>query len=133
MRRLFLVFHECRVLYLDQSFTQGLSQVLYSMAVIEIAKPGKEATTYELIISVSNAAITFGGVVSTQLLGVTDAIGCTKSSGCASNTVDVTSVQAYEKSNGPQRFTNYTLLIGKWYRSRPSLRHCSNCSELKRF
>lgn len=31
---------------LDQSFIAGITQVLYSMAVIEIAKKGQEATTY---------------------------------------------------------------------------------------
>ena len=30
----------------------GIAQVLYSMAIIELAKPGLEATTYELIITV---------------------------------------------------------------------------------
>lgn len=41
---------------LDQSFVTGITQVLYSMAIIEIAKKGQEATTYELLITVSNAA-----------------------------------------------------------------------------
>ena len=33
---------------LDQSFAAGLSQVLFSMTVIELSKPGQEATVYEL-------------------------------------------------------------------------------------
>eukprot|EP01032_Pedospumella_encystans_P033616 gene33616-37989_t len=37
---------------LDTTFAQGLSQVLFSMAVIELAKPGQEATTYELLVTV---------------------------------------------------------------------------------
>jgi hypothetical protein len=38
------------LLAVDQSLTAGLSQVLFSMAVIELAKPGQEATVYELLI-----------------------------------------------------------------------------------
>ena len=38
------------------------------MAVIELAKPGLEATTYELIITVGNAALLVNGILSTQLL-----------------------------------------------------------------
>jgi hypothetical protein len=30
--------------------------VLFSLAVIELARPGQEATTYELIITVANSA-----------------------------------------------------------------------------
>ena len=52
---------------LDQSFVNGLSQVLYSMAVIEISKVGQEATTYELVITVNNAAIALSGVFATQV------------------------------------------------------------------
>ena len=53
---------------LDQSFVNGLSQVLYSMAVIEISRAGQEATTYELVITVNNAAIALSGVFATQVL-----------------------------------------------------------------
>jgi hypothetical protein len=38
------------------------------MAVIELAKPGQEATTYELIITVANSASLLNGILSTQLL-----------------------------------------------------------------
>ena len=37
----------------------GISQVLFSMPVIELSPPGLEATTYELLITVSNAASTY--------------------------------------------------------------------------
>ena len=83
------------------------------MAVIELAKPGQESTTYELIVSVGNAAITFGGIISTQLLGSTHAIGCT-SPPCAPNTVNLKSIETYDDSNGPQRFTYYTCLLSKF-------------------
>ena len=53
---------------LDQSFVNGLAQVLYSMAVIEISKSGQEATTYELVITVNNAAIALSGVFATQVV-----------------------------------------------------------------
>ena len=38
------------------------------MAVIELAKPGQEAITYELIVSVANAALTVTVVLATQVL-----------------------------------------------------------------
>ena len=42
---------------LDRSFISGLSQVLYSLSVIELARPGLEATTYQLIVTVGNTLI----------------------------------------------------------------------------
>jgi len=95
---------------MDQAFTSGLSQVLFSMAVIELAKPGQEATTYELVVSVANAAITLSGVISTQLLYPVGANGCTVQP-CRSNTVDLTSTDSYLSTQGPWRFTCYTLLL----------------------
>ena len=53
---------------IDQSFVQGISQVLFSMSVIELSKPGQEATTYELLITVCNASLQFSGIVATQML-----------------------------------------------------------------
>ena len=53
---------------LDRSFIQGMAQVLYSLSVIELAKPGIEATTYELIITVGNACLTLNGILGTSLL-----------------------------------------------------------------
>eukprot|EP00981_Chlorochromonas_danica_P001508 scaffold326_cov169-Ochromonas_danica.AAC.9 len=97
---------------LDTQFVQGLAQVLYSMAVIELAVPGQEATTYELIVTVGNAALTLNGVISTQLLTPMDAVSCDDdTNGCSSNSVDITSKDAYFDSDGPTKFTNYTLLL----------------------
>ena len=48
---------------MPQSFAGGLSQVLYSMAVIELAKPGQEATTYELITTVGKKNYYLSGLV----------------------------------------------------------------------
>ena len=91
---------------------QGLTQVLYAMAVIELAKPGQEATTYELIVTVGNAALTVNGIVSTQLLTPMDAVGCDDDYGnCPSDTVVVTDETSFNDSNGPERFTNYTLVL----------------------
>lgn len=82
------------------------------MAVIELAKPGQEATTYELIITVGNAAILLNGVLSTQLLTPMKAAGCDDDSGnCGADTVVVTSKQSFNDSDGPARYTNYTLLL----------------------
>ena len=46
------------------------------MAVIELAKPGQEAITYELIVSVANAALTVTVVLATQLLSPFDSVTC---------------------------------------------------------
>lgn len=53
-----------------------MSQVLFSMAVIELAKPGQEAITYELIVSVANAALTVTVVLATQLLAPFHSVTC---------------------------------------------------------
>jgi len=97
---------------LDQQFAQGLSQVLYSMAVIELAKPGLEATTYELIVTVGNAALMINGIIATQLLDPLKVVGCDDDGGnCPSDSVDLSSVQAYRDTNGPERYTIYTLVL----------------------
>lgn len=86
--------------------------MLYSMAVIELAKPGLEATTYELIVTVGNAALTLNGIISTQLLTPMKSVGCDDDYGdCASDTVVVTSKESFQNSDGANRFTNYTLLL----------------------
>jgi hypothetical protein len=92
---------------------QGLTQVLYSMAVIELAKPGLEATTYELVITVGNAGQLVNGIVSTQLLYPMNAVGCDDDTGnCDSSTsVIVTSQSSFNASDGPARFTYYCLLL----------------------
>jgi hypothetical protein len=82
------------------------------MAVIELARPGQEATTFELIVTVGNAAQTLNGILSTQLLTPMDSVGCDDDNGnCPSNTVVVTDKDSFDHSNGPERFTNYTLLL----------------------
>lgn len=82
------------------------------MAVIELAKPGQEATTFELIVTVGNSAILFNGILSTQLLTPMKAVGCDDDyGGCGSNTVVVTGKDSFNASDGPERFTNYTLLL----------------------
>ena len=95
---------------LDRSFISGLSQVLYSLAVIELAKPGLEATTYELIITVGNACGTVNGIISTQLLLPLKTIGCSTEP-CPDSSVDITSKEAYFSTNGPHKFTVYTLTL----------------------
>lgn len=68
---------------------------------------------YELVVSCGNAGITLNSIIATQLLQVTKAAACdsTDDSSCASNTVDISSVSNYLDSDGPTRFTKYTLLI----------------------
>lgn len=106
---------------IDQTFAIGLGQVLLSMATIELSYSGLEATTYEFLMSLANSVATIKGILSTQLLFTVNANGCDGSDGsddsvdsvntCPSNTVDISSEEAFENTNGPEKFTNYTLLI----------------------
>jgi len=50
----FYCFGDCMIYII-----QGIAQVLSSLATIEIAKPGLEATTYETLITVHNCALAF--------------------------------------------------------------------------
>eukprot|EP00607_Mallomonas_marina_P007861 CAMPEP_0182419474 /NCGR_PEP_ID=MMETSP1167-20130531/3928_1 /TAXON_ID=2988 /ORGANISM="Mallomonas Sp, Strain CCMP3275" /LENGTH=404 /DNA_ID=CAMNT_0024594427 /DNA_START=611 /DNA_END=1825 /DNA_ORIENTATION=- len=95
---------------LDISFVAGLAHVLFSVAIIEIAKPGQEASTFELLVSIGNSSWLISSIISTQLLVPFKATGCT-SHRCSENTVNLKSIETYEDSNGPQRFTSYTLMI----------------------
>lgn len=82
------------------------------MAVIEVAMPGLEATSYELLVTVANACNTVNGIISTQLLTPMKSAGCEDDTGsCASDTVDVTDKSGFRSSDGPTRFTNYTLVL----------------------
>lgn len=81
------------------------------MAVIELAKPGQEATTYELIVTVGNAALTLNGIIATQLLTPLNAVGCLDDDGCPSDTVNLNDEQSYRDSAGPKRFTNYAIVL----------------------
>jgi len=96
---------------LDTHFAQGLSQVLYTIALIELAKTGLEATTFELLVTVGNAALLVNGVISTQLLTPLNAVSCDDDGGCGSNTVSTTSQQSFNDSDGPWRYTQYTLIL----------------------
>jgi hypothetical protein len=60
----------------NQQFSQGITQVLFAMAVIEIAVPGQEAITYELIISTYNSALTINTMLSTQFLHAAKGSAC---------------------------------------------------------
>lgn len=95
---------------LDQSFVNGLSQVLFSLSVIELSKSGLEATTYELIITVCNAATAVSGIIATQLLTPLNAAGCTDDN-CPTDTVDINSNSGFDESNGPIRYTRYCLIL----------------------
>ena len=88
----------------------GISQVLSSLSVIELSKPGLEATTYELIVTVANGAMTAAGIIATQLLTPLNSAGCTSET-CPSNTVAVSNASSFNASDGPYRFTVYTLVL----------------------
>merc|ERR1711957_423380 len=47
----------------------GIAQVLTSLAVVEISPPGMEATIYEFLTQVHNAAITINAVLSSDFIG----------------------------------------------------------------
>lgn len=84
------------------------------MAVIELAKPGQEATTYELLVTVGNSAILLNGIISTQLLTAFQGVACGSdddTATCSSDTVDTSSPQAFKDSDGPARFTRYNLVL----------------------
>ena len=81
------------------------------MCVIELAKKGQEATTFELVVTISNTASTLGSIFAVQLLSPFKASGCTSDDGCPSDAVDVTSVDAFTNSNGPYRFTLYCVML----------------------
>jgi len=98
----------------NQSLAAGLSQVLFSMAVIELAKPGQEAITYELIVSVANAALTVTVVLATQLLTPFSSVSCAEGGAdddgtCKHAQVNTYSEHTYRESHGPARFTKYSL------------------------
>ena len=103
----FTIFLQCTL-----SLSSGLAQVLFAMAVIELAKKGQEATTYELIISTANSAGTISSIISTQLLSPMHANTCSNPSGtCPHDEVNTSSAYNYFKTDGPNKFMAYTLLI----------------------
>ena len=84
------------------------------MAVIELAQPGQEAITYEIITSVDNAAFRLNALITTQLLTPFDSVICYSGEdddgACAANQVNVYSIDAYNDSDGPARFTRYSVV-----------------------
>lgn len=103
----FTIFLQCTL-----SLSAGLAQVLFAMAVIELAKKGQEATTYELIISTANSAGTISTIIATQLLAPLHANTCSLPSGtCPNDEVNTSSYDAYKTTGGPNKFMAYTLLI----------------------
>lgn len=95
------------------TLSAGIAQVLFAMAVIELAKKGQEATTYELIISTANSAGMVNGVLSTQLLAPLHANVCQDESGTCTQgaSVDIYSKDTYFATNGPRQFLIYTIVI----------------------
>jgi hypothetical protein len=100
---------------LNQYVAQGISQVLFSMAVIELARPGQEAITYELIISVANSASQLSTIIATQLLHPMGATTCSSNyvddDSCLSQQINLHDQETYEDTNGPRKFTNYQLVV----------------------
>lgn len=91
-------------------------QRIFSLAVMELAKPGQEATTYELVVTVGNAASAISSILATQLLAPFRVVGCTSSDddtmdNCGSNSVNLHSSASFEASNGPLKFTAYSCTL----------------------
>lgn len=63
-----------------------------------------------MVVSVANAALTLNTIVATQFLQLTNAAVCNQQP-CPSNSVDVTSAEAFNASDGPSKFSNYTYLV----------------------
>ena len=82
------------------------------MSVIELSKPGLEATTYELVITVGNAASTLSSIIATQLLTPLNVVGCEETANsCSSHEVSINSPQDFDRTNGPIRYTRYCLIL----------------------
>jgi hypothetical protein len=81
------------------------------MTVIELAKPGQEATVYELLISVANSAMTVSGILATQLLTPLHAATCqpaqSEAGTCPADTIDMAH---FDASGGPKKSTIYLLV-----------------------
>ena len=101
-----------RSFVLFQSFSLGLTEILFAVAVIEVAKAGQEASTYEFLSTVLNNGWSFCLFLCSQLLIPLKTGGCTDDlADCNANTVDISSVEKYEASDGPWKFTQYALVI----------------------
>jgi len=61
----FYCFGDCII-----NLVQGIAQVLSSLATIEIARPGLEATTYEALVTVHNCAIALNTNIANSFLPV---------------------------------------------------------------
>jgi hypothetical protein len=100
---------------LNQYVAQGIAQVLFSMAVIELARPGQEAITYELIVSVANSASQLSTIIATQLLHPMGATTCSSNyvddDSCQSHQINLHNQETYEDTDGPRKFTNYQLVL----------------------
>mmetsp|Transcript_95127 Transcript_95127/g.168048 ORF Transcript_95127/g.168048 Transcript_95127/m.168048 type:complete len:590 (+) Transcript_95127:35-1804(+) len=63
----FYCFGDCMI-----QIVQGIAQVLSSLATIEIARPGLEATTYETLVCIHNCAISFNTNIVNMFLPLFD-------------------------------------------------------------
>lgn len=99
-------------LQLNVALAQGLAQVLYAMAVIELAKKGQESTTYELIVSAGNSASTISSIIATQLLSAVHSTTCNSPSGrCPDHEVNTLTKDFFFATDGPDKFMAYTFMI----------------------
>jgi hypothetical protein len=97
-----------------QNFSLGLTEILFAVAVIEVAKPGQEASTYEFLSTVLNNGWSFALILSSQMLIPLKAGGCTDDQDNCNDSqdeVNISSVGKYTASNGPWKFTQYTLVL----------------------
>jgi hypothetical protein len=85
------------------------------MAVIELAEPGLESTSYELIISVANCGTIINNFLATQLLSVMNIETCIDRTQmhCERNprAVNLSSIESFFGSNGPNQFMIYSVVM----------------------
>jgi len=102
-------------LNLNMSVGAAFTQVVFGMAVIELAEPGLEATSYELIISVANCSTIINNFLATQLLTIMNIETCIDRSHmhCQRNprAVNLASVETFFGSNGPNQFMIYSVVM----------------------
>lgn len=104
--------------FLDFNLSVGtaFTQVVFGMAVIELAEKGNEATCYELVISTANSAAIINNVLATQLLTAMQMGTCVSDPSISTlckgaNEVNLFNNATFRATDGPRKFTWYTLVI----------------------
>ena len=102
-------------LQINMAIGGTVTQVLSGMAIIELAPAGQETVTYEVILTTANSAIIIANLLATQLLAIMGIDTCVRSlhNSCSGNpsAVNLHGKLAFKATQGPQKFTNYSVVI----------------------